>query len=183
IIHIAEEAYASSLPSPTPINPPQEQPDYPPATPQIQPLSLDPLTMTENDVKILLDLSRRRTELDKQEQKLQEKEQFLKALQDQLTAKIDELMSLKKSVETLVKTFDNRNKESAEKLARYYEGMKPKEAAKILEQLELSILLPVIQHMNQRKVPPILASMDVAKVKEITTKIAETQNLLESKKP
>lgn len=49
--------------------------------------------MTENDVKILFDLSRYRTELDKQEQKLQEKEQFLKALRDQLTSKIDELMS------------------------------------------------------------------------------------------
>lgn len=79
----------------------------------------------------------------------------------------------KSLLKRLLRHLTKCNKEGAEKPARYYEGMKPKEAAKILEQLELSILLPVIQHMNQRKASPILASMDVTKVKEIATKIAE----------
>ena len=40
-----------------------------------------------------------------------------------------------------------------------YETMKPKEAAKIFDTLELDVLLKVARAMNPRKMSPILAAM------------------------
>jgi flagellar motility protein MotE (MotC chaperone) len=55
--------------------------------------------------------------------------------------------------------------------------MKPKDAARILERLELPILLDVLERMREAKVAPILADMDPAKAKTVTAALAERRNL------
>jgi flagellar motility protein MotE (MotC chaperone) len=55
--------------------------------------------------------------------------------------------------------------------------MKPKEAARIFDTLEMDVLLSVIGKMNERKMSPILASMDPDKAREVTIKLAEQRKL------
>lgn len=51
--------------------------------------------------------------------------------------------------------------------------MKPREAARIFEQLDMPVLLDVLEHMKELKASPILASMDPAKARQVTLSLAE----------
>jgi flagellar motility protein MotE (MotC chaperone) len=56
-----------------------------------------------------------------------------------------------------------------------YETMKPKDAAAILDQLEMSVLLRVARGINPRKMAPIMAKMNPAKAMELTAGLAVDQ--------
>ena len=51
--------------------------------------------------------------------------------------------------------------------------MKPKEAARIFNQLEMDVLLKVIDRMKSTKTAPVLAAMTPERAKELTMRIAE----------
>jgi flagellar motility protein MotE (MotC chaperone) len=50
--------------------------------------------------------------------------------------------------------------------------MKPKDAARIMEQLDNTVLLDMLERMKEPKVAPILAAMEPAKAKTITAELA-----------
>jgi len=61
-------------------------------------------------------------------------------------------------------------------LVKIYENMKPKDAARIFEQLEMAVLIPVVERMKERKTAPILAKMDPVKAQAITVELAQRRN-------
>ena len=61
--------------------------------------------------------------------------------------------------------------------------MKPKEAARIFEQLELPILLRVAERMKERKLAPVMAKMDTVKAKEMTVELTRLRELPEAGAP
>jgi len=63
-------------------------------------------------------------------------------------------------------------------LVKIYENMKPKDAAKIFEELDMPILLQVVNVMKESKVAPILSAMDPVKAKEISTEFANQKRLI-----
>ncbi|WP_419902504.1 magnesium transporter MgtE N-terminal domain-containing protein [Kiloniella sp.] len=59
--------------------------------------------------------------------------------------------------------------------------MKPKDAARIFEELDMVVLLDVVERMKERKTAPILASMNPKRAKEITLELAQRRDLPLSK--
>ena len=57
-------------------------------------------------------------------------------------------------------------------LVKLYANMKPREAAKIWDDLETQVLLELLDRMNERKAAPILAAMQPDRAREITEKLA-----------
>ena len=55
--------------------------------------------------------------------------------------------------------------------------MKPKNAARIFERLEMEILLDVVERMREAKTSLIFAAMDPAKAKAVTSRLAERREL------
>ena len=55
---------------------------------------------------------------------------------------------------------------------KIYENMKPKDAARIFEQLEIDVLLLIAERMREARIAPILAKMSPAKAKAITVELA-----------
>ncbi len=53
--------------------------------------------------------------------------------------------------------------------------MKPKDAAAIFDQLEMSVLLRVARAMNPRKMAPIMAKMNPSRAQELTAGMAVDQ--------
>jgi flagellar motility protein MotE (MotC chaperone) len=53
-----------------------------------------------------------------------------------------------------------------------YEVMKPKDAAKIFNNLDMEVLVRVSTAMQPRKMAPILAEMDAARAQELTVSMA-----------
>ena len=57
-------------------------------------------------------------------------------------------------------------------LVAMYEAMKPKDAAKIFNNLEMDVLLRLAKVINPRKMAPILAEMDPPRAQELTVQMA-----------
>ncbi len=62
-------------------------------------------------------------------------------------------------------------------LVKIYENMKSKDAARILEELDMDILLELAERMREAKMAPILAQMDLNKAKAITVELATRRQL------
>ena len=62
-------------------------------------------------------------------------------------------------------------------LVRIYENMKPKDAARIFEVLDLDTLLMVAERMNERKLAPVMAQMNSERTKEVTVELTRARQL------
>ena len=121
---------------------------------------------------ILESLQGRREQLDARSRELDMRESLLKAAEKRVEAKVAEL----KEVETRVKTeMGNRDKAEEQRfksIISMYENMKPKEAARIFDRLDMNILVDVSTKMNPRKMSDILAQMTPDAAERLTVELA-----------
>ena len=64
-----------------------------------------------------------------------------------------------------------------EGLVKIYENMKPKNAARIFEELDMDTLLMVTESMGARRLAPIMAKMNPARATEITVELSRLRKL------
>lgn len=132
---------------------------------------------------LLRDLSKRREGLDKREKELAQREAVLNAAQKQIDAKMAEMAKLKTQLETLLGQQTEQDASQTKSLVKIYEGMKPKDAAAIFNQLEMDLLVNVVSNMSELRASPILAQMETAKARDLTMRLAALKKLPEAPKP
>ena len=140
---------------------------------------LDPVLFTRSEIELLQELSRRRKELDGRERAIVQREGLLMAAESRLEVKINELELIKTDIETLITKYNAQEEEKFKGLVSIYEKMKPKDSARIFDQLDIEILLEVFERMKASKSASILAQMKAARAKEITSRIAERREMPE----
>lgn len=133
----------------------------------------DPLLMSPAEVEVLQNLSNRRAALDKQTAELRQREVVMQAAEKRIDEKIAKLQALQKSIDSAAQQQNDEDDARIKSLVRIYETMKPQDAARIFEQLDLPVLISVLERMREMKAAPILASMDPAKAKAVTLALAE----------
>jgi flagellar motility protein MotE (MotC chaperone) len=138
----------------------------------------DPLLMSPSEIEVLQKLSERRSELDKRAADMAERAVVLEAAEKRMDEKIAKLQSLEKEIAGTVEKQDEDSEARVKSLVRIYETMKPREAARIFEQLDMPVLLSVLENMREMKAAPVLASMDPAKAKAVTLALAERRNAI-----
>lgn len=138
---------------------------------------LDPVLFTRSEIELLQDLSKRRKELDAREQTVIQKEGLLTAAEDRIDKKIVELQKVRTEIEGLIKTYNEQEEEEIKGLVQIYEKMKPKDAARIFDELDMDILLKVFDRMKASKSASLLANMRPQKAKEVTSRIAERRTI------
>ena len=62
-------------------------------------------------------------------------------------------------------------------LVKIYESMKPKDAARIMQQLDMAVLLEVSERMREQKMAAILARMNGETAKTVTMELANRRLL------
>lgn len=129
------------------------------------------------EVELLQHLGERRTELDRRARELEQREALLVAAEQRFDQKATELQKLREEIQGLLKTVDDKQAAQLESLVKIYETMKPKEAARIFEALDLPVLLNVMERMKETKTAPILAAMDPVKAKEVTVALVDRRQL------
>ncbi|MGB0719634.1 MAG: MotE family protein, partial [Bdellovibrionales bacterium] len=134
-----------------------------------------------NNVKLELfdDLSARRKTLDQREKTLVTREALLKAAKQELDRKYQELEKLRAEIMDLLEQQSDAEKQRTAKLVKLYEGMKPKDAARIFDTLDLDVLTVVMGQMSERKLSPILAAMNPERARTVTIMLAEQKQLPE----
>jgi flagellar motility protein MotE (MotC chaperone) len=122
-------------------------------------------------------LSERREELERWEANIEIKENTLDATEKRIDKKIAQIEAMKDEVAALLKQYNEKEDTKITSLVKIYENMKPEDAARIFDEVEMPILLLVIDKMSEKKVAPILAGMDPQKAKEITVQLAEQRRV------
>jgi len=132
------------------------------------------------ELQVLEHLSERRQELDAWGERLDMRERVLAATEKRIDEKIGSLKQLEARIEKLLKQHDEEAERQLKSLVKVYENMKPKDAARIFEQLEMDILLDVTQGMREAKMAPVLAAMNAEKAKALTVELARQRVLPET---
>ena len=128
-------------------------------------------------IELFEDLKERRQEMEAQKRELAVREALLKTAEQELTQKYEELLSLREEIQALLVQQTDEEKQRIASLVKIYEGMKPKDAARIFNTLDLDILLDVVSKMSERKSAPILAAMTAERARTLTIMLAEQKKL------
>ena len=135
--------------------------------------AIDPLSMSPAEVELLQKLAERRASLDKRAAEQSQREVLLEATEKRIDEKIAKLETLKKEIAGLADKQSAEDDARLKSLVKIYETMKPHDAARIFEQLDMPVLLGVVERMKERNAAPILAALDPAKAKALTIALAE----------
>ena len=146
-----------------------------PKTEDRPPHQTAPLSQAELDV--LQQLTERRTVLDQREGELDERAALLQAAETRIDQKIQDLKDLRATLEQLTRIRDDQEEKKILSLVKIYETMKPKDAARIFQDLEMDTLLLVVDRMKERKLAPVMAEMNPNKAMEITVELARLRQL------
>ncbi len=146
-----------------------------PAPAGVQPV--DPFSLTDSEIELLQKLAARREQLEKRSLELEQREVLLSAAEARIEERIQELKTLQANIEGMIEQRDQKQEAQLRSLVKIYESMKPKEAARIFEELDMAVLLEVIDRMKERKSAPILAKMNPDKAKEVTVELADKHKL------
>lgn len=132
------------------------------------------------EVEMLQSLVERRETLELRGRELDIRENLLSAAEERIDDKIVQLKNIEATIEDLLKRHDDQEEQKLSSLVRIYENMKPKQAARIFEELDIDILIDVAERMNERKIAPILAQMNPETAKTLTVEIRTRKRLPET---
>jgi flagellar motility protein MotE (MotC chaperone) len=139
--------------------------------------AIDPFNYTDQEVEVLQQLAKRRTELDARARALDEREALVAAAEQKMDQKMAELKALQSTLQGLLKQRSAAEEAQLQSLVKIYSNMKPKAAAAVFEELDMDVLLDVVSRMQERKSAPILALMSPTKAKELTFELAQRDQL------
>ncbi|MGI6680568.1 MAG: MotE family protein [Bdellovibrionota bacterium] len=118
---------------------------------------------TREDKKVLTSLDARRAELSERGKKMDLREIDLEARENELEIKLAELRQLTSKLKTNREGVDQKRNLQVEQLAKIYSSMSPEESARLMEDLDVSIALELMQKMSEKRIGQILSLMDQEK--------------------
>jgi flagellar motility protein MotE (MotC chaperone) len=121
---------------------------------------------------ILERLTERRTEMDARARDIEMRENLLKAAEKRVEARVAELKALEGQVTSAADARDKAELDRFKNIVAMYENMKPKDAARIFDRLDLKILVNVSTQMNPRKMSEVLAQMSPDAAERLTVELA-----------
>ncbi len=145
--------------------------------PAPNPLGLPKQDFTAEELKVLQGLAARRQALDRRESNLAMREGLLEVTENRIEAMIAEMEFIKEQVEGLIIKFDEQEESELRRMVKIYETMKPKDAARILQELELDILLAIMERMKERSTAPVFAAMKSDRARLVTTELARRREI------
>ena len=141
--------------------------------------SAQPRAQSRSEIELLDQLAERRRTLDSWEHEISQRDALLKAAESRIDTKVRELKAMQASLDSLIKVYDDQQDGQIRSLVKIYENMKPKDAARIFQELDMETLLLVAERMKERKLAPIMAQMNPGKAKEVTVELARLRRMEE----
>jgi flagellar motility protein MotE (MotC chaperone) len=182
---VAQNAAPASIPAGAPASvPPAAASSGPPAAASGMPPAAvpsgalapgvnEPPQISDAERSILLDLRKRRDELDSRARALDDQRRDLDAANKRLSDRIQQLSGLQTRLEAMEAERQQQKEQNWAGLVKVYENMKPRDAATIFDALDMQVLLQVLDRMQARKMAPILAAMQPDRARLATQMLAE----------
>lgn len=168
----APAATPAATPAPTPN--PAATPAPAAATPAAPAAAPDPRVEAER--ALLESLRTRRQEIERRGEEIAQRELLLAAAERRVEQRLEEMRAIQTRLETESRARDQREEAGIRQLVRVYEAMRPRDAAAILDELEMPVLLQVMDRMRDAKAAPVLAAMRPDRARAVTAELSRLRS-------
>jgi flagellar motility protein MotE (MotC chaperone) len=121
---------------------------------------------------ILERLQSRRQELEARAREVDIRESLLKAAEKRIESRVEELKAVESRIGTATEQKTESDAARFKGIITMYEGMKPKDAAKVFDRLEMSVLFEIASQIAPRKMSDILGLMAPEAAERLTLEMA-----------
>ena len=142
----------------------------PPEGTVIYPEQTAPVSASER--AILERLQSRRQELEQRAREIDIRESLLKAAEKRIETKVEELKAVESRISTATEQKTETDAARFKGIITMYEAMKPKDAAKVFDRLEMPVLIEIATQIAPRKMSDILGLMQTEAAERLTVEMA-----------
>jgi flagellar motility protein MotE (MotC chaperone) len=136
----------------------------------VYPEQAQPVSASER--AILERLQSRRLELEARAREIDIRESLLKAAEKRIDTRVEELKAVESRITTATDQKSENDAARFKGIITMYEGMKPKDAAKVFDRLEMSVLFEIASQIAPRKMSDILGLMAPESAERLTVEMA-----------
>jgi flagellar motility protein MotE (MotC chaperone) len=125
---------------------------------------------------ILERLQSRRQELEARAREIDIRESLLKAAEKRIESKVQEMKAVESRISAASEQKTEADAAHFKGIVTMYENMKPKDAAKVFDRLEMPVLFEIASQIAPRKMSDILGQMSTEAAERLTTEMARRAN-------
>ncbi len=126
---------------------------------------------TQSEILILQELAERREALDAKSKEIDKRTVQLKIAEEEIDKKLLQLKNYEQKLENLIKQFNQKDQENMTSLIKLYTSMKPKDAARIFNTLDMEITVALLRGMKPSTSSAILSQMDSERARIVTSEL------------
>ncbi|MDE1935906.1 MotE family protein [Bradyrhizobium sp.] len=148
----------------------EAKPDVAKAETTTQSEPAQPVSASER--AILERLQARRQELETRAREIDIRESLLKAAEKRAEGRVEEMKAIEARITGAAQQKADEEAARFKGIITMYEGMKPKDAAKVFDRLEMPVLFEIASHIAPRKMADILGQMSPDVAERLTVEMA-----------
>lgn len=127
---------------------------------------------TEEEMSFFNKLGERKKELDAREAELNKLDEELQKQKTELDKRIQYLEQIRAQIGTTLKSKVSADQEKVDKLVLFYSGMKPAQAAKVMENINEELAVGILDKMKKKNAADILNAMEAKKAQKLSEVLA-----------
>jgi flagellar motility protein MotE (MotC chaperone) len=131
-----------------------------------------PQTVSPSERAILERLQARRQELEQRAREVEIRESLLKSAEKRIEGRVEEMKATEARITTAIGQKSEDDAARFKGIITMYESMKPKDAAKVFDRLEMSVLYEIASKIAPRKMSDILGLMQPEAAERLTVELA-----------
>jgi flagellar motility protein MotE (MotC chaperone) len=132
----------------------------------------NPQPVSASERAILERLQARRQELEQRAREIEIRESLLKSAEKRIEGRVEEMKATEARITTATGQKAETDAARFKGIITMYEGMKPKDAAKVFDRLEMSVLYEIASQIAPRKMSDILGLMQPEAAERLTVELA-----------
>ena len=132
---------------------------------------------TDAEVTVLKQLDARRVELEQRDDKLTQKERDIELKEQEFVARLAKIKELTDKLKSTREKNTAKRNNQLEQLSNVYGSMNPNEAAQLIEQLDVTIALALLERMPEKRIGQILSLMSPDRALTITRMLSTREAL------
>jgi flagellar motility protein MotE (MotC chaperone) len=129
-------------------------------------------TVSPSEKAILERLQSRRQELDARAREIDIRESLLRAAEQRIQSKTDEMKAIEQRITAASGQKSEAENARFKSIITMYEGMKPKDAARVFDRLDMTVLIEIASQIAPRKMSDILGLMLPEAAERLTVELA-----------
>ena len=154
------------------------KPAAPESKPEGTPVKMDESQpqVSASERAILERLQSRRQEIEARQREIDIRESLLKSAEKRIEGKVEEMKAVESRITATQAEQKAAEAQRLKGLVTMYEGMKPKDAARVFDRLEMSVLIEIASAIAPRKMSDILGLMSSEAAERLTVEMARRAN-------